>query len=149
MALLQSHQVARFVVGRAVEPAAMENPDPHEGQSAQSGLVTHAAGATALVESLGPVRAWNGLPDPLDEGLAQEGGARVTPVDPGLLAAAFGYRRDSCVLLKRGSVRKAFAPLSEGDEQPRCERRARTGQGAKELEVGQRRAKVGDLFVEV
>jgi hypothetical protein len=58
-------------------------------------LMGHAAGFAGLVEGLGPERPRDGLADPLDEGLAQEGGAGATPVDPGLVAAAFGDGSDT------------------------------------------------------
>jgi len=54
MALLESQQVARLVVRLALDPAAVEDCDPLEGERAQGSLVTHAAGAAALVESLCP-----------------------------------------------------------------------------------------------
>ena len=78
------------------------------------------------------------LADPLDEGLAQEGGARPAPVDPVLVAAALGDRRDAGVLLERGGVGEALAPLAEGGEQPRGEDRASARQGAKSWKSGRR-----------
>jgi hypothetical protein len=35
MALLESHQVASLVVGLALHPAAIEDPNPLEGEGAQ------------------------------------------------------------------------------------------------------------------
>lgn len=43
-ALLQGHEVAGFIVRHAVEPAAVQDADPLEGQRAQRGLVAGAAG---------------------------------------------------------------------------------------------------------
>lgn len=80
MTLLKSHQVAGLVVGSAVDPATIEDANPLEGQGAQGGLMAHAASAAGVVEGLGPERSRYGLPDPLDEGLTQEGGAGPAPV---------------------------------------------------------------------
>ena len=54
MALLQGHEVAGFVVGLAVVPAAPEDANPLESEGAQDGLVMNARGPSALVEGLGP-----------------------------------------------------------------------------------------------
>jgi hypothetical protein len=64
-------------------------------------LVLHAASLAAAVEGVGPEGARNGLPDPFDEGLAEEGWTLIAPVDGGLVAAAFGDRGDAGVLLDR------------------------------------------------
>jgi hypothetical protein len=64
-----------------------------------------------------PEGARDGLPHPLDEGLAEKGGALITPVDGGLVAAAVGDGGDAGVLLERGGVREALAALAEGDEE--------------------------------
>jgi hypothetical protein len=82
MALLKSHQVAGFIVRFSLDPASMEDADPLEGESSKGGLMGAAALAVALVEGFGPEGAWDGLAYPLDEGLALEGGAGETPVDP-------------------------------------------------------------------
>src|SRR5262245_26762576 len=105
MTLLKSHQVTGFVVRLAVEPAAMKDADPLECESTERGLMGAAAFAVALVEGLGPEGARNGLSDPLDEGLALEGWTRKAPVDPALVATAFGDGGDADVLLQGGSVR--------------------------------------------
>ena len=90
MAFLESEQIARLIVGDAVDPAAVEDADPLESESAKGGLVLHAASLTPGVEGVGPEGARDGLSDPLAEGLAEEGGALVAPVDGGFVAAAFG-----------------------------------------------------------
>jgi hypothetical protein len=40
------------------------------------------------------------------------------PVHPGLLAAAFGHRRNARILLQCGGAGRAFPLFVEGDEQP-------------------------------
>jgi hypothetical protein len=40
MALLKSEQITRLIVRHAVDPAAVEDADPLEGESAESGLVS-------------------------------------------------------------------------------------------------------------
>jgi hypothetical protein len=79
--------------------------------------VLHAASLAAGVEGVGPEGARDGLPYPLDEGLSEEGGALITPVDGGLVAAALGDGGDAGVLLERGGIREALAALAEGDEE--------------------------------
>lgn len=54
MAFLQGHEVADFVVGLAVVPAAPEDSNPLESQGSQDGLVGNTLGPPALVEGLGP-----------------------------------------------------------------------------------------------
>ena len=98
----------------------MEDEDPLEGESAEGGLLAHAARATAFVECLCPEGSRDGLSDPFDEGLAQKRGAGPAPMHPGLVAAAFGDGRDAGVLLKCGGVREALAALTESNEQTRC-----------------------------
>src|SRR6185295_6194021 len=100
MALLEGHQVTGFIVRLALDPAAMEDADPLEGESTKRCLMGAATLAVALVECFGPEGARDGLPYPLDEGLALESGAREAPVDPALVAAALGDRRDTHVLLQ-------------------------------------------------
>src|SRR5687768_14996544 len=77
----------------------------------------HAAGTAALVESLGPEGAWDGLAHPLDKGLAQECRTTPAPMDPRLVSAAFGHGRYARVLLERCGIGEAVAALTEGHEQ--------------------------------
>jgi hypothetical protein len=94
LAPLQSQQVARLVVVDTVGPAAVEDADPLEGESAKGSLVLHATSSAAGVEGVGPEGARDGLANPLDEGLAEEGGAPIAPVYRGLVAAALGLVMD-------------------------------------------------------
>ena len=90
MTLLEGHQVLGFVIRFSVDPAAMQDADPLEGEGAQRGLMRATPFAVALVKGFGPERARYGLAHPLDEGLALEGGAREMPVGLVLLS---GLRR--------------------------------------------------------
>jgi hypothetical protein len=148
MALLESEQIARFIVGDAVDPAAVEDADPLEGESAESGLVLHAASLASGVEGVGPERARDGLAYPLDEGLAEEGGALIAPVDGGFVAAAFGDGGNAGVLLDGGGVWEALTALAEGDEEAWSEGCASAWQGAEEGVVGQLGGELADLVVE-
>ena len=71
--------------------------------------------ALLLVIDLGP----KGMPDrfggPLHERLAQKLRALETPVDPRLLAAAFGDGRDPGLFLQGGGGRIPFALFPESD----------------------------------
>jgi len=51
---LELLEVAGFVVGLAVFPAAEEYADPFEGQGADGGVMAVAAGAEMVVEGRGP-----------------------------------------------------------------------------------------------
>ena len=93
MTLLESHQVASLVVGLAVDPAAVEDSDPLEGKRTEGCLMLHPTSPAAPIESLSPEGARDGLAHPFDKGLAQEGGTRVAPVDPRLVAASFRDRK--------------------------------------------------------
>ena len=113
MALLESEEVTSLIVVDAVGPAAMQDSDPLEGESTEGGLMVHASSLATSVKGVGPEGARNGLPDPFDEGLAEEGGAAIAPVDGGLVATAFGDRRHAGVLLQRGGVGEALTALAE------------------------------------
>ena len=131
-----------------VGPAAVEDTDPLEGEGSEGGLVLHAARFAPGVECVGPEGARDGLSDPFDEGLAEEGGAPIAPVDGGLVAAAFGDGSDAGVLLERGGVWEALAALAKGDEEAWGERCSGAREGAKERVVGQSRSELADLVVE-
>jgi hypothetical protein len=91
----------------------------------------------AVVEGFGPEGAGDGLADPLDEGLAQEGGAGPAPVDPGLVAAALGDRGDADVALERLGGGEALARLAEGRQQAGGKDGPSARQCAEERVVGQ------------
>src|SRR4051812_15630974 len=126
----------------------MKDSDPLESESTQSGLVASAAGSARFVEGFCPEGARDGLADPLDEGLTQEGWAGVAPVHPAFVAAALGDGRDTGILLQGCGVGKALASFTEGNEEPRSKSRHSAGQRGEELVVGQRRRKLGDRGVE-
>jgi hypothetical protein len=94
-ALLEGHEVAGFLVGHAVGPAAVQDADPLEGQGTQGGLVSCTASPVGIIEDFGPKGARDGLGGPLDEGLEDEFAAKVASVHPGLVAAAL-LRSRSC-----------------------------------------------------
>jgi hypothetical protein len=60
-----------------------------------------------------------GVRRPFDERLSQERGALETPVDPGLVAAAFRHRRNASVLLPLIGSGVAVALFAKGDEETR------------------------------
>src|SRR5688572_6940162 len=148
MALLKSHEVASFVVGFAIEPAPMKDTDPLECESTERRLMGAAAFAVALIEGLGPEGARDSLPDPLDEGLALEGGACKAPVDPALVATALGDGGDTHVLLQGGSVGESLTSFTEGNQKARSQCGPGTWERVKELVVGELGAERGDLCIE-
>jgi len=115
-ALLQGHEVAGFVVRNAVEPAAVQDADPLEGQGAEGSLVAGAASSVRLVEGFRPEGAGDGLGGPLHEGLPDEFAAAIAPVHPSLVAAALHDRSDAGALLERRGCREAVAVLAEGHQ---------------------------------
>ncbi len=70
MALLEGSEVARFVVGDAVDPAAKEDSNPLERKGTNGGVMRRALGPVTVIESTGPERVWNGAGGPLNERLA-------------------------------------------------------------------------------
>jgi hypothetical protein len=148
MALLESHEVAGFVVGFAVEPAPMKDADPLEGESTKRCLMGAATFAVALVEGLSPEGARDSLAHPFDESLALEGWAREAPVDPALVAAALGDGSDADVLLQGRRVREALSSFTEGHQQTRSQSGTGTGERVEELVVGELGAERSDLCIE-
>ena len=94
-----------------------------------------AAVSLLLVVCAGPEGSVDGLVGPLDECLAEECGAPMSPVDPALLTTAFGDGGDASVLLHLGGGREAVALLAEGGEQARCEGLSGTGERVEDMEV--------------
>jgi len=148
MALLESHEVASFVLGLSVVPATPQDANPFEGESAEDGLPGDAAGAPALVEGLGPEATGDRLASPLDEGLAEESGGDEAPAGPRLVAAALDHRRDAGAFLNPSGVGETVPVLAEDFEESRCQRRTAAGQRSEELEVGQPGGPSGDSRVE-
>src|SRR5689334_9136917 len=114
---LEGFEVARLVVGPLVLPAAVQDADPLEGQSAEGGVTGHAPLPGALVEGPGPERLTDGAGRPLDEGLSQKRVAGVAPVDGALVAAAFGDGRHAGEALKRVRRWEAVALFTESRQE--------------------------------
>jgi len=72
MALLERVEVARFVVGDAVDSAAKENSNPLRCKGANGGVARGSRCPMALVEGAPPERVWNGAGGPFDERLTKE-----------------------------------------------------------------------------
>ena len=126
----------------------MKDADPLEGESTKRSLMGAAAFAVALVKGFGPEGARDGLPHPLDEGLALEGGACEAPVHPALVATALSDGGDADVLLQGGSVWESLASFAEGDQQARSEGGTAPGRESKGSSSGSLGEKRGDLCVE-
>jgi hypothetical protein len=80
-----------------------------------------------------------GMPDrfggPLDERVPEELWTLEAPVHPGLLAAAFGDRRDPRIFLQVGGRGIAFPLFAEGDKQPGGEDGTRPGESLEQGEI--------------
>ena len=105
------------IVWRAILPTSIEDADPFEGQGAYGRLVRLALGALLLVVDLGPEGMAGGFSLPLHKHLAQKLGTLETPVDPGLLAAAFRHWRNTRIFLECVGGGKAFPLFAEGNEE--------------------------------
>jgi hypothetical protein len=92
--------------------------------------------AQRLIIGTGPEGVADGVGRPLDEGLAQKCRALPAPVDPGLVAAAFGHRGNPGVCLERISCGVAVAWFADGGEEARSEDGASAWQGVKHGEIG-------------
>ena len=102
-----------------------------------------------LIVDLSPEGMPNRLCRPLHERLPQELGTLETPVHPGLLAAAFGHRRDPGIFLQGGGGRIPFALFPEGDQEAGSEDGASAGKGLEEREIGMAVGTLGDGGVEL
>lgn len=111
-------------------------------------FVGDALGFVALVKGFCPEGPGDGLADPLDEALAEEGGADEAPMHPALLAAAFGDRGDAGILLHRSRVGEALSVLSEGCEQTRGQSGASAGELLEDGGIGEFGARGLDGVVE-
>lgn len=119
MAFLERGEVARFLVGDAVDPAAKENSNPLECKGANGGVVGGSLCPVALIEGPSPEGLGNGAGGPFDEGLTKEFGAGPAPVDPVALATTLGNWRDPCELLKSRGGGESVALFAKGSEEPR------------------------------
>ena len=137
-----------FAVGGVRFPEAKDDADPFEGQGADGGLVLAAGGPFLLVEGGGPAAPPAGLVGELVEGLSEEFWTGITATDVAGLAALPRDRGDAAVALNFLGGREAIAVGSEGGDQPRDERVARSGERAKDFLVGVPRGDRGDLLVE-
>src|SRR5260370_22740285 len=86
--LPQTLQIDDLVVGSARVPALPDDPNPFEGQSADSGVVVFAFSALHRIVSTGPKGVLDRLGSKLMKGLAKELGTEVAPTDAELFAAA-------------------------------------------------------------
>ena len=102
-----------------------------------------------LVVGSGPEGMPNGFSGPFHERVSQECGALPTPMDPGLIAAAFRHWRDASILLEFIGGGVAFTLFAEGDEQARGKDRTSTWQGGKQGEVGMALGALRDGMIEV
>src|SRR5262245_22371314 len=142
-------EIDGLIVWRAVLPAPIQDADPFERQSSHSGLMGFALVTLLLIVDLCP----EGMPDrlccPLYKRLPKELWTLETPVHPGLLATAFGHRRDPGIFLQGGGGRIPCALFAEGDEESGSEDGASAGEGLEEREVGMALGTLCDGGVEI
>ena len=99
-------------------PAAIQDANPLERQRTHCGLMRATFVALLAIVGACPERFVDGLAGPFDKSLAHKGWTLPAPMDPTLLATAFGDGRNAGVFLQLVGVLEASAVLPEGDEQP-------------------------------
>jgi hypothetical protein len=85
---------------------------------------------------------------PFHECLSEERGALQAPVDPGIVAAAFGHRRNAPILLKLVGRGVTVALFAEGDEEAGSQDGPSAWQGSQYGEVGMALGALCDGVVE-
>ena len=138
-------EVEAFIVGRAGQPAAVDDPDPFERQRTDGGVVALAALLLLLVVGPRPGRVDDGAFGELVEGLAQELRAVPAPMRPAALAAALDDRRDPGIGLHVLGRGVPGAVGAERGQQARRECGAGAGQVLEEEGVGMRAEPGRDL----
>ncbi len=93
-------EIDGFIVWDALLPTPIEDADPFECQGAHSRLMCLAFIALLLIIDPCPEGMPYGFRSPLYKRLSQKLWALGTPVDPGLLAAAFRDRRNARIFLE-------------------------------------------------
>src|SRR5215831_14224851 len=99
---MQRLEIDGLIVRCALLPAPIEDADPFERQCPDGGLMGFALIPLLLVIHLRPERMPDRLRSPFHERLPEELWTLETPVHPGLLAAAFGHRRNAGIFLEFG-----------------------------------------------
>src|SRR5215471_1981331 len=146
---MQRLEIDGLIVRRVLVPAPIQDADPFERQRSYGSLMGLALVALLLVVDLRP----EGMPDrlrrPLDERLPEEFGTLETPVHPGLLAAAFGHRRDPSIFLEFGGRGIALPVFAKGDQEAGSEDGTCPRERLEEREVGMALCILRDGSVEV
>ena len=125
-ALSKGVEIPRLIVWRVGLPTAIEDTNPLERQRTHCGLIRAAFVALLAIVGTGPERFVDGLAGPFDKRLAHKRWTLPAPMDPTLLATAFGDGRNAGVFLQLIGVLEASAILPEGGEQPWRQMRAGT-----------------------
>src|SRR5215510_15799714 len=112
-------EIGGFIVRGTILPTAREDADPCEREGSYGRLVRLALGALLLVVDLGPEGMSGGFSRPLHKRLAQKLGTLETPVDPGLLAAAFRHWRNPRIFLEFLGRSVAFSLFTKSHEEAR------------------------------
>jgi hypothetical protein len=128
-------EIDGLILRGALLPPPEEDTDPRECQSAHGGLMRFPRIALRLVIDPRP----EGMPDrfgcPLDERVPEARWTLEAPVHPGLLAAAFGDRRDPRIFLPCGGGGITFPWFAEGDEPPGGEDGTRAWESLEQGEI--------------
>ena len=139
-------QIMPLVVGSAGLPAAVDDPDPLEGQRADGGVVALAPALLQIVVGVCPGRVDDGTLCELMEGLAQELRTVPAPMRPAALAAALDYGRDPGIGLHFQGGGMSGSIHTEGAQQPWREGGAGSWQVLEEERIGMLLEQRGDLF---
>ena len=128
-------EIDGFIVRCAILPTPIQDANPFEGQGPHGSLMCLALITLLLVIDLCPEGMSGGFSRPLHKRLAQKLGTLETPVDPGLLAAAFRHWRNTRIFLEFVGGGKAFPLFAEGDEGAGSKNGPSPWQGVKQREV--------------
>src|SRR4051812_589099 len=117
--LLEAFHILVFVVRRAILPAAKEDPNPFEGQSANNGMVFFTFSRVVIDVVAGPLALADGEPGKLMEGLPVKLGAGLPEIDHSGFATAFGDRRNARKALNVAGQFEARTVSAKEGRQPR------------------------------
>jgi hypothetical protein len=134
--MFQGLEIDRFCGGRALLPTPTAQTAPCEREGSDSGLLCSALVTLRLRVEPCPAGMPAGCRGPCHARVAQAGGTRPTPMDPGVHAAACGPRRDAGRLWECIGGGVALPLCVAGDAAARGTDRPSAWQGGKPGAVG-------------
>ena len=96
--LLQRFHVLAFVIGDAVFPTTIDDPDPSVGEGTDGGIMRFPLSLFLIVIATGPATIENRLCGKFVKALLHEVGAGKAAMYPHFLPAALGHGRNAGIL---------------------------------------------------